>query len=69
MAGFLNTPREFDAIWVIMDRLTKSVHFIPIKIGFPLQKLVEIYIVVIVKLHGILPSIMYDKDPRYTSMF
>lgn len=36
---FLNTPRGFDMIWVIMDRMSKSVHFIPIKINFSLQKL------------------------------
>lgn len=36
---FMNIPRGFDVIWVIMDRLSKSVHFIPIKISFSLQKL------------------------------
>lgn len=35
-----NTLRGFNSIWVIMDRLTKSTHFIPIKITFPLQKLI-----------------------------
>lgn len=40
--GLMNTPRGFDEIWEIVDRLTKSVHFIPIKISFSLQKLLEI---------------------------
>lgn len=64
-----NTPRGFDAIWVIMDKLTKSTHFISIKICFPLVKLTEIYIPVIVKLHGISSSIVSDRDLRFTSRF
>jgi len=39
-----NTPRGHDAIWVIVDRLTKSAHFIPINISFPISQLAEIYI-------------------------
>ena len=46
-----NTPRRYDAIWVIVDRLTKSAHFIPINISFPVSQLAEIYIREIVKLH------------------
>ena len=46
-----NTPRGYDAIWVIVDRLTKSAHFIPINISFPVSQLAEIYIREIVKLH------------------
>lgn len=42
-------------------RLTKSAHFIPIKITYPLQKLVETYICEILRLHGILSSIILDK--------
>lgn len=45
--GLPNTPRESDSIWVIVDRLTKSAHFIPIKISFSLQGLAEIYILVL----------------------
>lgn len=60
--GFSNTPRVFDSIWVIVDKLTKLAHFILIKISFTLQKLAEIYIVVIVKLDGIPSSIVSDRD-------
>ena len=67
--GLPNTPRAFDAILVTVDRLTKSAYFIMIKISFPLQKLVEIYIIVIVKLHGIPLSIVSDRDSRFTSRF
>lgn len=67
--GLPKTVRGFDAIWVIMDRLTKSAHFIPIDINYPLQKLADLYISVIVKLHGVLSSIVSNRDPRFTSRF
>ena len=52
-----------------MDRLTKSAHFISIKINYPLQKLAEVYISEIMKLHGIPSSIVSDRDMRFTSRF
>jgi len=64
-----NTPRGHDAIWVIVDRLTKSAHFISINISFPVSQLAEIYIREIVKLHGVPSSIVSDRDPRFTSRF
>jgi len=64
-----NTPREHDAIWVVVDRLTKSAHFIPINISFPVAQLAEIYIHNIVKLHGVPSSIVSDRDLRFTSRF
>ena len=69
VTGFPNTPRGHDAIWVIVDRLTKSAHFIPININFPVPKSAKIYIRVIVKLHGVPSSIVSDRDPRFTSDF
>jgi len=64
-----NTLRGHDAIWVVVDRLTKSAHFIPINITFPVAQLAEIYIRDIVKLHGVPSSIVSDKDLRFTSRF
>jgi hypothetical protein len=61
--------KGFDSIWVIVDRLTKSAHFVPIKTGMSVAKLVEIYIEKIVRLHGIPSSIVSDRDPRFTSKF
>jgi len=63
------TVKGFDSIWVIVDRLTKSTHFIPIKTGMSVAKLAEIYIEQIVRLHGIPSSIVSDRDPRFTSKF
>jgi len=47
-----NSLRGHDVIWVIVHRLTKSAHFIPINISFPVSQLAEIYIREIEKLHG-----------------
>jgi hypothetical protein len=54
---------------VIVDRLTKSAHFIAFKTGTLIPKLAEIYVEQIVKLHGIPSSIVSDRDPRFTSRF
>ena len=52
-----------------MGRLTKSAHFIPINISFPVSQLAETYIREIVKLHGVPSSIVSDRDPRFISRF
>ena len=64
-----NTPKGNDTIWVIVDRMTKSAHFIPINISFPVAESAEIYIRDIVKLHGVPSSIVSYRDPRFTSRF
>jgi len=64
-----NTSRGNDTIWVIVDRLTKSAHFIPINISFLVSQLADIYICEIVNLHGVPSSIVSDRDPRFTSRF
>ena len=69
MTGLPNTLRGHDSIWMIVDRLTKSTHFIPINITYPIAKLAESYVRVIVKLHGVLVSIVSDRDLRFTSDF
>jgi len=67
--GLPKTPRGLDSIWVIVDRLTKSAHFIPIIIIFSLEKFTSLYISEIVRLHGVPSSIVSDRDPRFTSRF
>lgn len=69
VTGLPNNPRGFDAMWVIIDTLTKLAHFIPINIIFPLQKLIEIYIMVIMKLHGVPSSVVSHRDPQFASRF
>ena len=67
--GLLRTVRNCDSIWVIVDRLTKSAHFIPIRTDYPMERLAELYVEKIVSLHGIPSSIVLDRDPRFTSKF
>jgi hypothetical protein len=51
---------KFDSIWVIMDRLFKSAHFIPINTNYNTQKSAKIYIARVLYLHGILKMIISD---------
>ena len=61
------TSDGLDAIWVIIDRLTKSAYFLPIKESYKMERLRRIYIKEIVRLHGVPISIISDRDSRYTS--
>ena len=58
-----------DAAWVIVDRLSKVAHFIPISMTYSMDKLATLYIKEIVRLHGMSISIVSDKDARFTSRF
>nr|GEZ99821.1 retrotransposon protein, putative, Ty3-gypsy subclass [Tanacetum cinerariifolium] len=55
----------YDAIWVIVDRLTKSTHFLPIREDYKMKKLARIYINEIVARHGVPVSIISDRDGRF----
>ncbi|GKC86136.1 putative reverse transcriptase domain-containing protein [Tanacetum coccineum] len=63
------TPSGYDAIWVIVDRLTKSAHFIPIRETYSMDKLTKLYIKEIVSRHGVPISIISDRDSKFTSNF
>ncbi|KAD5802564.1 hypothetical protein E3N88_13924 [Mikania micrantha] len=63
------TPRGFDSIWVIVDRLTKSAHFLPIREDYKMEKLSTLYINEIIARHGTPTSIISDRDSRFTSRF
>ncbi|KAG8491589.1 hypothetical protein CXB51_014771 [Gossypium anomalum] len=69
VTGLPFTPRKKDVIWVVIDKLTKSAHFIPVRMDYSLDKLAELYISEIVRLHGVPLSIISDRDPRFTSRF
>ena len=69
VVGLPRTSKNFDSIWVIVDRLTKSAHFIPINIKYSLDRLTSLYISEIIRLHGVPASIVSDRDPRFTSRF
>ncbi|KAA3484922.1 reverse transcriptase [Gossypium australe] len=65
----LLSPKKTDAIWVVVDRLTKSAHFIPIRTDYLLDKLAELYLSEIVRLHGVPVSIISNRDSRFTLQF
>lgn len=69
VSGLPRTVKNCEAIWVIVDRLTKSAHFIPVRMDYSLKRLAELYIEKIVSLHGIPSSIVFDRDTRFTSKF
>jgi hypothetical protein len=63
------TSTGYDTIWVIVDRLTKSAHFLPIKETDEMNTLAQIYLKEIVSRHGVPISIISDRDSRFTSHF
>ena len=65
----LRPSRSFDAIWVVVDRLTKTARFIPIRETWPVSRLAEEFTRQIVRLHGVPRTIVSDRDGRFTSRF
>ena len=63
------TKMSHDAMWVIIDRLTKTAHFLPIHERFSLDKLVHLYLKEIVVRHGVSVTIVFDRDPQFNSRF
>ena len=61
------TSRKHDAVWVIVDRLTKSVHFLIVQMTFTLEEFFKLYIREIIRLRGVPVSIVSDRDPRFTT--
>ncbi|GKE80854.1 putative reverse transcriptase domain-containing protein [Tanacetum coccineum] len=59
----------YDTIWVIIDRLTKSAHFLPMRENDPMEKLMKLYMKEVVTRHGVPVSIIFDRGGRFTSLF
>ncbi|XP_075515465.1 uncharacterized protein LOC142550112 [Primulina tabacum] len=68
VTGLPRTQKGFNSIWVIVDRLTKSSHFLPVKTTYSMNQYAEAYIQEIVRLHGIPVSIVSDRDPSHEKM-
>ncbi|GJX98504.1 putative nucleotidyltransferase, ribonuclease H, partial [Tanacetum coccineum] len=65
VTGLPTTQKRHDAIWVVVDRLTKSAHFLPIRKNYGISKLAEIFQQEIVRLHGTPTSIVVrSEDPK-----
>ena len=63
------TSRGHDVVWVTVDQLTKSAHFLVVRMTITLEEFRRLYIQEIVQLHGVLVSIVSDWDPRFTTHF
>jgi hypothetical protein len=69
IVGLPCTSSGYDSIWVIVDRLTKVAHFIPVKTTYSGPKLVELYMARIVCLHGVPKKIVSDRGSHFTSRY
>ncbi|GKC66489.1 putative reverse transcriptase domain-containing protein [Tanacetum coccineum] len=71
MDFFMKLPRSsgHDAIWVIVDRFTKSAHFLPIREDYKMDRLARLYLSEIIAKHGVPILIIFDRDSRFTSRF
>jgi transposase InsO family protein len=63
------TAHKFDSIWVIIDRLSKSTHFIPVHTRYDAQKYVKIYIAHVLCLHGVPKMIISDRGSQFIAHF
>jgi IS30 family transposase len=69
IVGLPRTQSGYDSIWVIVDRLTKVAHFIPVKITYSGPQLAELYMLKIVYLDGAWMKIVSDRGTQFTSKF
>jgi hypothetical protein len=69
VVGLPRTPAGYDSIWVIVDRLTKVAHFIPVRTNYTGAKLAKLYMARIVCLHGVPKKIVLDRGSQFTSWF
>jgi transposase InsO family protein len=67
IVGLPNTSQKHDSIWVIIDRLTKTAHFLPVH-GVP-KKYAEVYLDQIVQLHGVPKTIISDRGAQFIAHF
>jgi transposase InsO family protein len=69
IVGLPRTQSGYDSIWVIVDRLTKLAHFIPVKMTYSGLQLAELYMSRIVCLHGVPKKILSNRGTQFTSKF
>ena len=65
--GLPRSQKGNDSIWVIVDRLTKIAHFVPVKTKTDAKKLADLYVEHILKLHGAPSNIVSDHGPQFMS--
>jgi transposase InsO family protein len=67
--GLPRITNGYDSIWVIVDRLTKISHFLPVKTNHPVTVYAQLYIARVLNLHGIPKTIVSDRGPQFVSKF
>ena len=69
MTHLPRTSRGHEVVWVIVDRLTKSAHFLAVRMTLTLKEFCRLYMQEIVLLHEVPVSIVSDQDPGFTAHF
>lgn len=69
ITGFPRIVRQHDSIMVVVDKLTKFVHFIPVKSKFSTSDVAQVSIKYVFKLHGVPNKIVFDKNKKFTYKF
>jgi IS30 family transposase len=69
IVGLPRTTKGYDSIWVIVDRLTKISHFLPVKTDHPVTVYAQLYIARILSLHGVPKTIVSDRGPQFVAKF
>ena len=67
--GLPRTQKGYDSIWVIVDRLTKSAHFLPVKTKYLTKQYAELYMDRILCLHGVPKTIISDRGTQFVARF
>jgi hypothetical protein len=67
--GFPLTARKYNSIWVIVDRLTKSTHFIPVNTNYNVQKYAKICVARVLCLHGVPKTIVSGRGSQFVARF
>ena len=69
VVGLPRSQQGHDAIWVIVDRLTKTAHFVAYSMTYSVERLSRLYIQHIVRFHGVPVTIVSDRYSRFTVEF
>jgi hypothetical protein len=69
IVGLPNTSQKHDSIWVIIDRLTKAAHFLPVHTTYTAKKYAEVYLDQIIRLHGVPKTIISNRGAQFIARF
>jgi hypothetical protein len=69
IVGLPKTSKGFYSIWVIVDRLTKSAHFLPVQITYPANRCAKLYLERIISLHGVPKTNVSNRGTQFVSQF